>query len=157
MQVLGCVNNVMHISTCHTLLTMDETCDCHVCDSSPLRHPSLHTACASQRRQRVLSVVAIASDDTSSSGTAETHVDGLAAGVHAADGGVTHASSPTVPTQCTLSALGRRAAVGGAPRQAVGGAGGGVDRAWAGGLWVWEENFIFQIWIENMNISMSIQ
>lgn len=67
-------------------------------------------------------------------GTAQAHVDGLAAGVHAADGRVSHAARPTVPTQGALSALGRGAAEGGAPGQAVGGASGGVDGAGTGGL-----------------------
>lgn len=68
---------------------------------------------------------------------AHAHVDGLAAGVHAADRGVAQASRPTtvpaVPTQGTLPALGRGASAhGGAPGQAVGGPRGGVDRAGAG-------------------------
>lgn len=37
---------------------------------------------------------------------AQAHVDGLTAGVHAADGRVSHAAGTTVPTQCALSALG---------------------------------------------------
>lgn len=58
---------------------------------------------------------------------AQAHVDGLAAGVHAADGGVSQAASPAVPAKRALSALGGRAAEGGAPCQAVGRAGGGID------------------------------
>lgn len=76
-------------------------------------------------------------------GAAQAHVDGLAAGVHAADGGVSHAAAcPAVPAQRALSALGGGAAEGGAPRQAVGGAGGGVDWAWTGGLWRGGEDVI---------------
>lgn len=67
-------------------------------------------------------------------GAAQAHVDGLAAGVHAADGRVAHAARPAVPPQRALSALGRGAAEGGAPGQAVGGASGGVDGAGTGGL-----------------------
>ncbi len=88
------------------------------CVSSPLRHAGLDTAGAAQGRQRVLPVGPL-------SRAAHADVDGLAASVHAADGGVTHAAA--VPAQRALSALGRGAAEGGAPRQAVGGAGGGVD------------------------------
>lgn len=86
--------------------------------SSPLRHAGLDAAGAAQSRQGVLPVGPVA---------AQAHVDGLAAGVHAADGGVAHAASPAVPAQRALSALGGGAAEGGAPCQAVGGAGGGVD------------------------------
>lgn len=75
-------------------------------------------------------------------GAAQAHVDGLAAGVHAADGGVAHAARPAVPAQRALPALSRGAAEGGAPRQAVGGSGGGVDRAGAGGLWTSGEGAI---------------
>lgn len=95
--------------------------------SSPLRHASLDAAGASQSWQGVLPVGAVA-------GAAQAHVDGLAAGVHAADGGESHAARPAVPTQRALPALGGGAAEGGAPRPTVGGAGGGVDWAGTGGL-----------------------
>lgn len=88
--------------------------------SSPLRHAGLHAAGAAQSGQGVLPVGPVAA-------AAQAHVDGLAAGVHAADGGVPGAAGPAVATQRALSALGRGAAEGGAPRQAVGGACGGVD------------------------------
>lgn len=85
---------------------------------SPLRQAGLDAARAAQCGQRVLPVVAAA---------AQAHVDGLAARVHAADGGVAHAAHAAVPTQGALPALGRGGAERGAPRQAVGGACGGVD------------------------------
>lgn len=94
---------------------------------SPLSHAGLGAAGASQRGQGVLLVGGVAA-------AAQAHVDGLAAGVHAADGGVSHAARPAVPAQRALPALGGGAAEGGAPRQAVGGAGGGVDRAGTRGL-----------------------
>lgn len=103
-----------------------------LCVSSPFRHASLDAAGASQRRQSVLLVGAVA-------GAAQAHVDRLAAGVHAADGGEAHAACPAVPAQRALPALGRGAAEGGAPGQAVGGPGGGVDGAGAGGLWTRRE------------------
>lgn len=61
------------------------------------------------------------------SSAAQAHVDGLAACVHAADRGVAHTAHSTVPTQGAFPALGRGGAEGGAPRQAVRGASGGVD------------------------------
>ena len=87
---------------------------------SPLRHAGLDAAGAAQRGQRVLPVGPVAA-------AAQAHVDGLAAGVHAADGRVADAAGPAVAAQRALSALGGGAAEGGAPCQAVGGAGGGVD------------------------------
>lgn len=96
--------------------------------SSPLRHAGFDAARAAQSWQRVLPVCPVP-------GAAQAHVDGLAAGVHAADRGESHAARSAVSTQRAFSALGRGAAEGGAPRQAVGGAGGGVDWAGAGGLW----------------------
>lgn len=96
----------------------------HFCASSPLRHASFDAAGAAQSRQGVLPVGPVAA---ASSSAAQAHVNGLAAGVHAADGGVSHAACPAVPAQRALPALGGGAAEGGAPRQAVGGAGGGVD------------------------------
>lgn len=89
--------------------------------SSPLRHAGLDAAGAAQSGQGVLPVGPV------SAAAAQAHVDGLAAGVHAADGGVSHAARTAVPAQRALPALGGGAAEGGAPRQAVGGAGGGVD------------------------------
>lgn len=93
----------------------------------PLGCACFDAAGAAQSGQGVLLVGPVA-------GTAQAHVDGLAAGVHAADGWVSHAARPAVPAQRALSALGRGAAEGGAPGQAVGGASGGVDRARTGGL-----------------------
>lgn len=91
---------------------------------SPLRHAGLDAASAAQSGQGVLPVGPM---DAASSGAAQAHVDGLAAGVHAADRGVSHAARPAMPTQCALPALGGRATEGGAPCEAVGGAGRGVD------------------------------
>ena len=102
----------------------------NVSASSPLRHAGLDAAGAPQSWQGVLPVGAVA-------GAAQAHVDGLAAGVHAAHRGVAQAAARahTVAPQRALPALGSRwAAEGGAPRQAVGGARGGVHRPWAGGL-----------------------
>lgn len=62
-----------------------------------------------------------------SSGTAQAHVNGLTAGVHAADRRKAHAAGPTVSTQGALPAWDRGAAEGGSPCQAVGGAGGGIN------------------------------
>lgn len=98
-----------------------------ICVFSPLRHAGLDAAGASQGGQRVLPVGAVPR-------AAQAHVDGLAAGVHAADRGVAHAAGAAVAAQRALPALGRRAAERGAPCEAVGRAGGGVDRAGAGGL-----------------------
>lgn len=103
--------------------------------SSPLRHAGLDAAGAAQSGQGVLPVGPMTR-------AAQAHVDGLAAGVHAADGGVPHAASPAVTAQGALPALGWGAAEGGAPRQAVGGASGGVDWARTGGLWRGGEDII---------------
>lgn len=107
--------------------------------SSPLRRGGLGAAAACQSRQRVLSLAAVPA------AAAQAHVDGLAAGVHAADGGEAHAAAAAATTAATvsvsmssqraLSALGGGAAESGAPGEAAGGAGGGrVDRARTGGL-----------------------
>lgn len=82
---------------------------CPLLVSSPLRHGGLDAAGAAQRGQRVLPVGPVA-------GAAQAHVDRLAAGVHAADGGVSHAAGPPVSPQRALPALGGGAAEGGAPR-----------------------------------------
>lgn len=109
------------------------------CVSSPFGHASLDAAGASQSGQGVLPVGPM---NAASSGAAQAHVDGLAAGVHAAYRRVAHASRPAVPTQRAFPALGGGATEGGAPRQAVGGSGGGVDRAGAGGLWTGRQDVI---------------
>lgn len=66
---------------------------------SPLRRARFDAAGAAQSRQGVFLVGPVA-------GAAQAHVDGLAAGVHAADGRVAHAARPAVPSQRALSALG---------------------------------------------------
>lgn len=105
-------------NSCHHTATFSSNDPFFVC--SPLRHAGLDAAGAAQRGQGVLPVGPVAA-------AAQAHVDGLAAGVHAADGRVSNAAGPAVPAQRALSALGGGAAEGGAPCQAVGGAGGGVD------------------------------
>lgn len=102
---------------------------CLICVTSPFRHASLDAAGAAQGGQSVFPVCA-----NTSSSAAQTHVDGLAAGVHAAYRGVAHAACSAMSTQRAFPALGRGATEGGAPRQTVGGSSGGVDRAGTGGL-----------------------
>lgn len=91
---------------------------------SPLRHAGLHAAGAAQSRQGVLSVGPVA---RAASGAAQAHVNGLAAGVHAADRGEAHAACPSISTEGALPARDRGAAEGGPPGQAVRGASGGVN------------------------------
>lgn len=107
--------------------------------TSPFGHASLDAAGTTQGGQGVLPVGPM---NAASSGAAQAHVDGLAAGVHAAYGRVAHAARPAVPTQRAFPALGGGATEGGAPRQTVGGSGGGVDRAGTGGLWRGREEVI---------------
>lgn len=105
--------------------------------SSPLRHAGLDAAGATQSGQSVLPVGPMS---PTSSSTAEAHVNGLTAGVHAAHGGEAHTARPTMSTQRALPAWNRRAAEGGSPGQAVRGASGGVEGPWARGLWMGKDD-----------------